>query len=94
VNESNNKFYFAKDAEITVLEDSYEVRDINEYLKHADVLQTRPHRDTLETVDVCDDNNNNNNNNNNSNNNNNIDDNNGKGGEYLITLRVTQTTTG
>jgi len=36
VNKSNNKFYFSKDdAEITILEGSYEVRDINEFLKRA-----------------------------------------------------------
>ena len=44
VNESNNKFYFAKDdAEITIPEGSYEVRDINEFLKRA-ILRKRPHR--------------------------------------------------
>jgi len=32
VNESNNKFYFGKDnAEITIPEGSYEVRNINEF---------------------------------------------------------------
>ena len=42
VNNSNNKFYFVKDgAEITVPEDSYEVRDINEFLKRA-ILWKRP----------------------------------------------------
>ncbi|KYN38084.1 hypothetical protein ALC56_07543 [Trachymyrmex septentrionalis] len=52
VNKSNNKFYFAKDdAEITIPEGSYEVRDINEFLKRA-ILRKRPHRDALETVDV------------------------------------------
>jgi len=36
VNESNNKFYFAKDdAEITIPKGSYEVRDINEFLKNS-----------------------------------------------------------
>ncbi|KYN12121.1 hypothetical protein ALC57_15714, partial [Trachymyrmex cornetzi] len=36
VNESNNKFYFAKDdAEITIPKGSYEVRDISEFLKRA-----------------------------------------------------------
>ncbi|KYQ48233.1 hypothetical protein ALC60_12728 [Trachymyrmex zeteki] len=50
VNESNNKFYFDKDdAEITIPEDSYEVRDINEFLKRA-ILRSR--RDALETVDI------------------------------------------
>jgi len=50
MNESNNKFYFAKDdAEITIPKDSYEVRDINEFLKFA-ILRKR--RDALETVDV------------------------------------------
>ncbi|KYN10796.1 hypothetical protein ALC57_17061 [Trachymyrmex cornetzi] len=49
VNESNNKFYFDKDdAEITIPEGSYEVRDINEFLKRA-ILRSR--RDALETVD-------------------------------------------
>ena len=52
-NETNNKFYFAKDdVEITILEGSYEVRDINEFLKRA-ILRKRPHRDALKTVDVC-----------------------------------------
>ncbi|KYQ48569.1 hypothetical protein ALC60_12382 [Trachymyrmex zeteki] len=50
VNESNNKFCFDKDdAEITIPEGSYEVRDINEFLKGA-ILRSR--RDTLETVDL------------------------------------------
>jgi len=45
VNESNNKFYFSKDdAEITILEDSYEVRDVNEFLKHT-ILQKHLCRD-------------------------------------------------
>jgi len=65
VNESNNKCYFAKDdAEIRIPEDSYEVRDINEFLKRA-ILRKRSHRDALETVDVVHGDNNNNNNNNN-----------------------------
>jgi len=52
VNESNNKFYFTKDdVEITIPEDSYEVRDINEFLK-CTILWKRPHRDALETVDI------------------------------------------
>ncbi|KYN42433.1 hypothetical protein ALC56_03137 [Trachymyrmex septentrionalis] len=52
VNNSNNKFYFTKDdAEITIPEGSYEVRDINEFLKRA-ILRKRPRRDALETADV------------------------------------------
>ena len=52
VNNSNNKFYFTKDdVEITIPEGSYEVRDINEFLKRA-ILRKTPHRDALETVDV------------------------------------------
>ena len=52
VNKSNNKFYFDKnDVEITIPEGSYEVRDINEFLKRA-ILRKRLHRDALETVDV------------------------------------------
>jgi len=48
VNESNNKFYFTKDdVKITILEGSYEVRDINEFLNRS-IL--RPH--ALETVDM------------------------------------------
>ena len=44
MNESNNKFYFAKgDAEITIPKDSYEVRDINEFLKLA-ILRKRLRR--------------------------------------------------
>jgi len=78
MNKSNNKFYFAKDdAKITIPEDSYEVRDINEFLKDA-ILRKRPHRDVLEIVDVLHSNNNNNNNNNN----NDTDDNNGESGDY------------
>jgi len=43
VNSSNNKFYFGKaDAEITISEGSYELRDIHEFLKHA---ISRKHRD-------------------------------------------------
>ena len=42
VNETNNKFYFAKDdVEITIPEgNSYEVRDINEFLKRAILTET------------------------------------------------------
>jgi len=86
VNESNHKFYFTKDdVEITIPEDSYEVRDINEFLKRAILRKrkTTPHHDTLETVDVMHGDNNNNNNNN-------IDDDNG--GEYPITLRANYNT--
>jgi len=43
VNSSNNKFYFGKDdAEITIPEGSYELRDIHAFLKHA---ISRKHRD-------------------------------------------------
>jgi len=84
VNELNNKFYFAKDdAEITIPEGSYEVRElINEFLKRA-ILRKRPHRDALEIVDVVHDDNNNNND---------TDDDNSEGGEYLITLRANYNT--
>ena len=94
VNESNNKFYFGKDdAEITIPEGSYEVRDINEFLKRM-ILRRHLHRNALETVDVVhDDNNNNNNNNSNNNNiNNNDTDDNCEGGEYPITLRANYNT--
>ena len=41
LNESNNKFYFTKDdVEITIPKGSYEVRDINEFLKRA-ILRKR-----------------------------------------------------
>jgi len=60
VNESNNKFYFARDnAEITPFPSSYDVRDINESLKRA-ILQNHPRRGTLEIVDVVRGDNNNN----------------------------------
>jgi len=50
LNESNNKFYFIKDdAEITIPEDSYEVRDVNEFLKCA-ILQKRPSPNAFETL--------------------------------------------
>ena len=82
VNKPNNKFYFAKDdMEITIPESSYEVRDINEYLKRA-ILRKRPHRDALETVDVVFG----------DNKNNDADDDNGEGGEYPITLRANYNT--
>jgi len=85
VNESNIKFYFAKDdAEITIPEDLYEVQNINEFLKRA-ILRKRPHRDALETVDVVRDDNNNNNNND-------TDDDNSEGGVYPITLRANYNT--
>ena len=72
MNESNNKFYFPKDdAEIKISKSSYEVWDINEFLKCA-ILRKRPHHDALETV-VCG---------NNNNNNNDTDDDNSEGGEY------------
>jgi len=86
VNESNNKFYFTKDdVEITFPKDSYEVRDINEFLKRV-ILRKRPHYDALETVDVMHGDNNNNNNNNND------TDDDDNGGEYLITLRANYNT--
>ncbi|KYM90518.1 hypothetical protein ALC53_01772, partial [Atta colombica] len=44
VNESNNKFYFNKDVEITIPEDSYEVRDINEFLKRDFTEMSTPRR--------------------------------------------------
>ena len=89
VNESNNKFYFTKDdVEITIPKGSYEVRDINEFLKRA-ILRKRPHHDVLETVDVMRGDNNNNNNNNN---NNYTDDDDDNGGEYPITLRTNYNT--
>ena len=88
VNESNNKFYFTKDDVEIIPEDSYEVRDINEFLKRA-ILLKRPHCDALETVDVVRGDNNNNNNNNN---NNDADDDNSKGGEYPLMLRANYNT--
>jgi len=78
VNESNNKFYFVKDdVEITVPEGSYEMRDINKFLKHA-ILQKRPRRDALETVNVV----------RGDNNNNDTDYDDDEGGKYPITLRA------
>jgi len=78
VNESNNKFYFTKDdMEITIPEGSYEVRDINEFLKRA-ILQKHLHRDSLEIIDVLHSDNNNNNN----------DDTDDNDGEYSITLHA------
>ena len=74
MNESNNKFYFAKDAKIIIPEGSYE--DINEFLKRD--FKYKNVRDTLETVDVVRDNNNNND----------IDDDDGKRGEYPITRKL------
>ncbi|KYN26859.1 hypothetical protein ALC57_03760 [Trachymyrmex cornetzi] len=86
VNESNNKFYFDKDdAEITIPEGLYEVRDINEFLKSA-ILRSR--RDALETVDIVllrGDNSNNNNYNTN-------DDDDGEGAEYPITIHANYNT--
>ena len=64
--------------EITIPEGSYEVRDINEFLKRA-ILRKHPHHDALETVDVVHGDNNNNND---------TDDDND--GEYPITLRKLQ----
>jgi len=55
VNKLNNKFYFTKDdKEITIPESSYEVRDINEFLKCA-ILRKHSYHDALETVDVVHD---------------------------------------
>ena len=78
MNESNNKFYFTKDTEITIPEGSYEVRDINEFLKHA-ILRKCP---ALETVNVMHD----------GNNHNDTDNDNSGSGEYLITLRANYNT--
>ena len=84
VNNSNNKFYFAKDdAEITIPKGSYQVRDINEFLKRA-ILRKRPHRDALETADVV--------RGDNKNNDADDDDDNGEGVEYPITLRTNYNT--
>ncbi|KYN29962.1 hypothetical protein ALC57_00578 [Trachymyrmex cornetzi] len=78
VNISNNKFYFDKDdAEITIPEGSYEVRDINEFLKRA-ILHSR--RDALETVD------------NYNSDYNTDDDDDGEGAEYPITIRANYNT--
>ncbi|KYN09514.1 hypothetical protein ALC57_18382, partial [Trachymyrmex cornetzi] len=73
------------DAEITIPKGSYEVRDINEFLKRA-ILRKHPRRDALETVDVMRSDNNNTNNNNSNN------DNDDDGGEYPITLRANYNT--
>ena len=84
MNESNNKLFRCGNYNF---EGTYEMRDINEFLKRA-ILQKHPRRDALETVDVVrgDDNNNNNNNNNDTD-----DDDDDNGGEYPITLRATIT---
>ena len=85
VNKSNNKFYFDKhDAEITISEGSYEVRDINEFLKRA-ILRKRLYRDALKTVDVV---------RGDIKNNDADDDDNGEDGEYKypITLRANYNT--
>ncbi|KYN18876.1 hypothetical protein ALC57_08806 [Trachymyrmex cornetzi] len=76
INESNNKFYF-DDAEITIPEGSYVVRDINEFLKRA-ILHSR--RDALETVD------------NYNSDYNTDDDDDGEGAEYPITIRANYNT--
>jgi len=61
VNESNNKFYFAKDdAEITIPEGSYEVRDMNFWNAR---FYGNVHTATRLKLDVVRDDNNNNNNN-------------------------------
>ena len=65
-----------------ILKGSYEVQNINEFLKRA-ILRKRPHRDALEIVDIVHDDNNNNND---------TDDDNSEGGEYLITLRANYNT--
>ena len=85
VNEQQILFRQKDDAEITIPEDSYEVRDINEFLKRA-ILWKRPHCDALETVDVVHDDNNNNINNNDT------DDDNSEDGEFPITLRANYNT--
>ena len=77
MNKSNNKFYFVKDVQITNPEGSYEVRDINDFLKRA-ILRKRPHSDAVEIVDIVRDNNNNND----------TDDDNDESGEYPIMLRA------
>ena len=81
VNEQQILFRQKDDAEITIPEDSYKVRDINEFLKRA-ILWKRPHCDALETVDVVHD----------DNNNNDTDDDNSEDGEYPITLRANYNT--
>jgi len=44
----NNKFYFDEDdKEIIILDGSYEIRDINEYLRRA-ILQSRPNNTARE----------------------------------------------
>ncbi|KYN41964.1 hypothetical protein ALC56_03615, partial [Trachymyrmex septentrionalis] len=65
------------DVQITNPEGSYEVRDINDFLKRA-ILRKRPHSDAVEIVDVVRDNNNNND----------TDDDNDEDAEYPITLRT------
>ncbi|KYN22256.1 hypothetical protein ALC57_05341 [Trachymyrmex cornetzi] len=90
VTESNNIFYFAKDdAEITIPKGSYEVQDINEFLKRA-ILRKRPRRDALETVDIVllrGDNSNNTNYNTDDD-----DDSDDDGAEYPITIRANYNT--
>jgi len=56
MNESNNKLFRCGNYNF---EGTYEMRDINEFLKRA-ILQKHPRRDALETVDVVRGDNNNN----------------------------------
>jgi len=46
-NESNNKFYFDKD-DTGIPKDSYEMRDINKFLRA--ILRKHPRRDALKTI--------------------------------------------
>ena len=78
MNESNNKFYFSKD-DVEIPKDSYEMWDINEFLKFRAILRKRPRRDALEIIDVV----------RGDNSNNDIDDD-GEGGKYD---NASQTTT-
>ena len=78
MNESNNKFYFIRNDGNYNSRGFVQSARINKFLKRA-ILWKRPHRDTLEIIDVVHGDNNNNNN---------IDDINGEGREYPITLRV------
>jgi len=77
VNKSNNKFYFAKDVEITIPKDSYEVRNINVFLK-CTILRKHPRRDAPDAGDAAHTDNSNGDN----------DDN----GEYPISLRAKKNT--
>ena len=56
VNSSNNKFYFDEDdTEITIPEGSYEVRDINKFLKRA-IVKKRNAPDIIDVIAVRDNN--------------------------------------